>query len=177
MTIVLRTEGDPLTMMGTLREQVWSFDRQQPLANARTVEQVLAQSIAGPRFNMFLVAVLAGVALMLAAVGIYGVISYSVTQRTHEIGIRMALGATAANVLRLVVSHGMVLAGTGLAVGILGALATTRVMGTLLYGVTATDPVTYGALVLLLGLIAMIASFIPALRATKVDPVVALRDE
>ena len=177
MTVILRTEGDPLAMLGTLREQVWSFDRQQPLANARSVEQVLARSIAQPRFNMFLIAVLAGVALVLAAVGIYGVISYSVTQRTHEIGIRMALGATASNVLRLIVSHGMVLAGAGLAMGVLGALAATQVMSTLLYGVTATDPVTYVALVLLLGVIAMIASVIPALRATKVDPVVALRHD
>jgi putative ABC transport system permease protein len=177
MTIVLRTSGDPLAMLGTLRQQVWSFDRQQPLANARTVEQVLAQSIARPRFNTLLIAVLAGVALVLAAVGIYGVISYSVTQRTHEIGIRMAVGADASNVLRLVVGQGMVLAGIGLALGVVGALASTRILSTLLYGVTTTDPVTYVALVLLLGFVAMVASYIPALRAAKVDPVIALRSE
>ena len=164
-------------MANTLRQQVWSLDRQQPLHNVRTVAQVLAQSIARPRFNTLLITILAGVALVLAAVGIYGVISYSVTQRTHEIGVRMALGASSSNVLRLVVGQGMLLAGMGLAVGVLGAFAVTRIMGTLLYGVSANDPLTYIALVLLLGVIALVASYIPARRAMRVDPVVALRNE
>jgi len=177
LTIVLRTAGEPTSMANTLRQQVWSLDRQQPLHNVRTVAQVLAQSIARPRFNTLLITILAGVALVLAAVGIYGVISYSVTQRTHEIGVRMALGASSSNVLRLVVGQGMLLAGMGLAVGVLGAFAVTRIMGTLLYGVSANDPFTYIALVLLLGVIALIASYIPARRAMRVDPVVALRNE
>ena len=177
LTIVLRTAGEPTAMANTLRQQVWSLDRQQPLHNVRTVAQVLAQSIARPRFNTLLITILAGVALVLAAVGIYGVISYSVTQRTHEIGVRMALGASSSNVLRLVVGQGMLLAGMGLAVGVLGAFAVTRIMGTLLYGVSANDPFTYIALVLLLGVIALIASYIPARRAMRVDPVVALRNE
>ncbi len=177
LTIVLRTAGEPTAMANTLRQQVWSLDRQQPLHNVRTVEQVLAQSIARPRFNTLLITILAGVALVLAAVGIYGVISYSVTQRTHEIGVRMALGASSSNVLRLVVGQGMLLAGMGLAVGVLGAFAVTRIMGTLLYGVSANDPITYIVLVSLLGIIALVASYIPARRAMRVDPVVALRNE
>ncbi len=177
LTIVLRTAGEATSMANTLRQQVWSLDRQQPLHNVRTVAQVLAQSIARPRFNTLLITILAGVALVLAAVGIYGVISYSVTQRTHEIGVRMALGASSSNVLRLVVGQGMLLAGMGLAVGVLGAFAVTRIMGTLLYGVSANDPITYIALVLLLGVIALVASYIPARRAMRVDPVVALRNE
>jgi putative ABC transport system permease protein len=177
LTVVVRTTSEPTAFANTLRQQVLSFDPQQPVYNLRTVEQVLAKSIARPRFNTLLITVLAGVALVLAAVGIYGVISYSVTQRTHEIGVRMALGATAGNVLRLVVGHGMFIAGAGLIVGVLGALAVTRIMGTLLYGVSAWDPVTYSALVFLLGTIALIASYIPARRATKVNPVVALRHE
>jgi putative ABC transport system permease protein len=177
LTVILRTAGDPIAMANTLRQQVWSLDREQPLANTRTVEQVLANSIARPRFNTMLIGILAGVALLLATVGIYGVISYSVTQRTHEIGVRMALGATTGNVLRLVVGHGMFLASAGLALGVIGALAVTRIMSTLLYGVSATDPLTYIALVTLLGFIALIASYVPARRATKVDPVIALRHE
>ena len=164
-------------MANTLRQQVWSLDRQQPLHNVRTLEQVLAESIARPRFNTLLITILAGVAMVLAAVGIYGVISYSVTQRTHEIGVRMALGASASNVLRLVIGHGMLIAGIGLAVGVIGAFAVTRIMGSLLYGVSATDPLTYIVLVAALGIIALIASYIPARRAMRVDPVIALRNE
>ena len=177
LTVVMRTAGEPTAMVNTLRQQVWALDRQQPLHNVRTLEQVLSESIARPRFNTLLITILAGVALVLAAVGIYGVISYSVTQRTHEIGVRMALGASSGNVLRLVIGHGMLIAGIGLAVGVVGAFAVTRIMGTLLYGVSASDPVTYIVLVALLGLIALIASYIPARRAMRVDPVVALRNE
>jgi putative ABC transport system permease protein len=164
-------------MLGTVREKIWSLDRQQPLYNVRTAEQVLERSIARPRFNMLLITILASVALVLAAVGIYGVISYSVTQRTHEIGVRMALGASAGDVLKLVVGHGMILAGTGVVLGLLAAFAVTRIMATLLFGVTATDPVTYFGLALLIGIIALLACYIPARRATKVNPVAALRAE
>jgi putative ABC transport system permease protein len=126
---------------------------------------------------MLLISILAAVALVLAAVGIYGVISYSVTQRTHEIGIRMALGANARDVLKLVVGQGMLLAGVGLAVGLIAAFAVTRIMSSLLFAVSATDPVTYFGLALLLGLIAFFACYIPARRATKLNPVTALRTE
>ncbi|HEX4641165.1 MAG TPA: ABC transporter permease, partial [Chthoniobacterales bacterium] len=177
LTLVVQTAGEPTTMLGTVREKIWSLDRQQPLYNVRTAEQVLERSIARPRFNMLLITILASVALVLAAVGIYGVISYSVTQRTHEIGVRMALGASAGDVLKLVVGHGMILAGTGVVLGLLAAFAVTRIMATLLFGVTATDPVTYFGLALLIGIIALLACYIPARRATKVNPVAALRAE
>jgi putative ABC transport system permease protein len=176
-SLIVRTAAEPTTMLKTIREQIWALDRQQPLYNVRTVDQVLAESIARPRFNMLLITILAGVALVLAAVGIYGVISYSVSQRIHEIGVRMALGATAGDVQRLVVRQGMLLAGVGLGIGLLAAFGLTRVMGSLLFGVSVTDPVTYLGLALLLGLIALLACYIPARRATKVNPVVALRAE
>ncbi|HMJ07214.1 MAG TPA: FtsX-like permease family protein, partial [Chthoniobacterales bacterium] len=176
-SLIVRTAGEPTQMLTAIREQIWKLDRQQPLYNVRTVDQVLAQSIARPRFNMLLITILAGVALVLAAVGIYGVISYSVSQRIHEIGVRMALGATTGDVLRLVVGQGMLLAGIGLGVGLLAAFGLTRVMASLLFGVSVTDPITYGGLALLLGLIALLACYIPARRATKVNPVTALRAE
>jgi putative ABC transport system permease protein len=176
-SLIVRTAGEPTAMLRTMREQIWALDRQQPLYNVRTVDQVLAQSIARPRFNMLLITILAGVALVLAAVGIYGVMSYSVSQRSHEIGIRMALGATAGDVLRLVVRHGMMLAGIGLALGLLAAFGLTRIMSSLLFGISVTDPITYFGLALLLGAIAFLACYIPARRATKVNPVVALRAE
>jgi putative ABC transport system permease protein len=177
LTLTVQTAGEPNTMLGTVREKIWALDRQQPLYNVRTAEQVLEKSIARPRFNMLLITILASVALVLAAVGIYGVISYSVTQRTHEIGVRMALGASAADVLKLVVGQGMLLAGMGVGLGLLAAFAVTRIMTTLLFGVTATDPLTYFGLALLLGIIAFLACYIPARRATKVNPVTALRAE
>jgi putative ABC transport system permease protein len=177
LTLVVRTAAEPTAMLGAVRERIWALDRQQPLYNVRTAEQVLERSIARPRFNMLLITILASVALVLAAVGIYGVISYSVTQRTHEIGVRMALGASVGDVLKLVVGQGMLLAGIGVILGLVAAFAVTRIMATLLFGVTATDPVTYFGLALLLGLIALLACYIPARRATKVNPVTALRAE
>jgi putative ABC transport system permease protein len=176
-TLIVRTAGEPTAILGSVREQIWALDRQQPLYNVRTVEQVMAQAIARPRFNMLLISILAGVALVLAAVGIYGVISYSVSQRTHEIGVRMALGASASDVLKLVVGQGMLLAGIGLGVGLIAAFAVTRIMSSLLFAVSATDPLTYFGLALLLGAIAFLACYIPARRATKVNPVTALRAE
>jgi len=164
-------------MLSSVREKIWALDRQQPLYNVRTVDQVLAQAIARPRFNMLLISILAGVALVLASVGIYGVISYSVTQRTHELGVRMALGATTSDVLKLVIGQGMLLAGIGLGIGLVAAFAVTRIMASLLFGVSATDPLTYLGLAALLGAIAFLACYIPARRATKVDPVTALRAE
>jgi putative ABC transport system permease protein len=176
-TLIVRTAGDPTAMLKPVREQIWVLDRQQPLYNVRTVDQVLKEAIARPRFNMLLISILAAVALVLAAVGIYGVISYSVTQRTHELGVRMALGATTGDVLKLVVGQGMLLAGIGLGVGLVASFAITRIMATLLFGVSASDPVTYLGLAALLGLIALLACYIPARRATKVNPVTALRAE
>ncbi|MEN3368362.1 MAG: hypothetical protein V7609_505 [Verrucomicrobiota bacterium] len=176
-SLIVRTAGEPTAMLRSVREQIWALDRQQPLYNVRTVDQVLAQAIARPRFNMLLISILAGVALVLAAVGIYGVISYSVTQRTHEIGVRMALGANTSDVLKLVVGQGMLLAGAGLAIGLMAAFGVTRIMASLLFGVSATDPVTYLGLAALLGAIAFLACYIPARRATKVNPVTALRAE
>jgi putative ABC transport system permease protein len=164
-------------MLSSVREKIWALDRQQPLYNVRTVDQVLAQAVARPRFNMLLISILAGVALVLASVGIYGVISYSVTQRTHELGVRMALGATARDVLKLVIGQGMLLAGIGLGIGLVAAFAVTRIMASLLFGVSASDPLTYLGLAVLLGAIAFLACYIPARRATKVDPVTALRAE
>ncbi|MFL6591036.1 MAG: ABC transporter permease [Chthoniobacterales bacterium] len=176
-TLIVQTSAEPTTMLGTVREKIWSLDRQQPLFNVRTAEQVLEKSIARSRFNMLLITILAAVALVLATVGIYGVISYSVTQRTHEIGVRMALGASVGDVLKLVIGQGMLLAGAGIMLGLLGAFGLTRIMATLLFGVTASDPVTYFGLALLLSIVAFLACYIPARRAARVNPVAALRAE
>ncbi|MDQ3908529.1 MAG: ABC transporter permease, partial [Acidobacteriota bacterium] len=177
LTVVLRTEGAPLASVGALREQVLSLDRQQPLYNVRTAEQVMAESIARPRFNTLLIAIFAAVALALAAVGLYGVMSYTVTQRTHELGVRLALGAQPRDLLRLVVRQGMVLVGVGIGLGLIGALAATRLLRSLLFGVSDTDPMTFAGIALLLCLVALAACLVPARRATKVDPLIALRAE
>jgi putative ABC transport system permease protein len=175
--LVVRTDVDPTTLAATVRNTVWEIDKDQPVSNIRTMEEVLADSIARQRFSMLLLAIFASVALVLAAVGIYGVMSYSVAQRTHEIGIRMALGAQTGAVLKLAVAYGMKLVIIGIVVGFVAAFALTRVMSTLLFGVTATDPATFTLISLLLVLVAAIASYIPARRATKVNPIIALRYE
>ncbi len=177
MFLAVRTDSDPVGLTASVRNQVWAVDKDQPVVNIMTMEQRLADSVSRPRFNMFLLGVFAGVALVLAAVGIYGVISYGVTQRTHEIGIRMTLGAQAGNVLRLVVGQGMRLVLAGVLVGLLMSLALTWLMKGLLFGVSATDPLTFVLIAALLVTVALLACYLPARRATKVDPVVALRCE
>ena len=175
--LVVKTDIEPTSMAATVRNAVWEIDKDQPVSDIRTMEAILADSIARQRFSMLLLAIFAGVALILAAVGIYGVMSYSVAQRTHEIGIRMALGAQTGAVLKLAVGYGMKLVIIGIVVGLIAAFALTRLMSTLLFGVTATDPTTFTLISLLLVGVAALASYIPARRATKVDPIIALRYE
>jgi putative ABC transport system permease protein len=175
--LVVKTEGDPLALAGTVRQTVWEVDRDQPVSNVSTMEGVLAESIAKQRFSSLLFGIFAAVALVLAAVGIYGVMSYSMAQRTREIGIRMALGAQRRDVLRLAVGQGLRLVAVGVAVGLALALALSRVMTTLLFGVSATDPATLVTISAVLVAVALLASYIPARRATKVDPLIALRYE
>jgi len=175
--LVVKTDVDPASMAATVRKAVWDIDKDQPVSNIRTMEDILADSIARQRFSMLLLAIFAGVALVLAGVGIYGVMSYSVAQRTREIGIRMALGAQTGAVLKLAVGYGMKLVAVGIVTGLIAAFALTRVMATLLFGVTATDPATFTLISFLLVAVAALASYVPARRATKVDPITALRYE
>src|SRR5215213_7192598 len=177
VNLLVRTTVEPLSLAGGVRNQISALDKDQAVFNVRTMEQALAQSVAAHRFSMILLAVFALLALVLAAVGIYGVISYSVAQRTREVGIRMALGAKTIDVLNLVMRDGLKLVLIGIVVGIAGALLLTRLMATLLFGVTATDAVTYVTVALGLIIVALFACCIPARRATKVDPLVALRFE
>jgi putative ABC transport system permease protein len=175
--LVLRTAGDPTSIIGAVRKEVAAIDRDQPIASVRPMEQLMYESVAQPRFRTFLLGLFAALALVLAAVGIYGVMSYTVAQRTQEIGIRLALGAQARDVLRLVVRHGLSLAVIGIAIGVAGALALTRLMSNLLFEVNATDPMTFVSVSILLALVALVACYVPARRATRVDPLVALRYE
>ncbi|MGO9273142.1 MAG: ABC transporter permease [Terriglobia bacterium] len=176
-TLVVRSTGDPLKLVGLVEQAVWSVNKDQPVSNIRTLEQVLADSVAQPRIFSLLLGVFAGLALVLASVGIYGVVSYSVTQRTHEVGVRLALGAEQVDVLRLVVGQGILLTAIGLSIGLAGALALTRFLARFLYGVRPTDPITFVLVALTLFVVALLACYIPARRAAKVDPMVALRYE
>jgi putative ABC transport system permease protein len=178
MNVLVRTDArNALELTPTLRAQVKAFDPKQIIWRTRTFEELLGQSVAPRRFNMWLLGIFASVALILAAVGLYGVMSYSVSWRIHEIGIRMALGANRSNVLRLVVRQGMTLTLIGLAVGLVGAFSLSRVLRSLLFGVTPTDPLTFAGVSAVLIIVALLACLIPARRATRVDPIVALRTE
>jgi putative ABC transport system permease protein len=175
--LVIRTQNDPLSIVGAVRKEVQGLDPDQPIASVRKMSDWVDSSVAEPRYRTTLLGMFAALAVILAATGIYGVMSYSVAQRTHEIGVRMALGARQSDVLKLVVRQGMLLTIVGLILGLLGAFALTRVMASLLFGVTAKDPFTFTVVAALLTVVAFVACFIPARRATKVDPLVALRYE
>jgi putative ABC transport system permease protein len=175
--LVVATDVDPLTVAGSVRSAVWEVDKDQPVSDVNTMEEVLSESLARQRFSMLLLGIFAALALVLAAVGLYGVMSYTVAQRTREIGLRMALGAQRGDVLRLVVGQGLKLVLLGVVIGLVASVALTRVMTSLLFGVSATDPATLAAISLLLIAVAALASYIPARRATRVDPLIALRYE
>lgn len=177
MYLAVRADGNSEALAGQVKTHIWSVDKQIPVTKLRTMTDVMAASLEAQRFTMTLMGIFAAVALVLAAIGIYGVISYSVTQRTHEIGIRMALGAETGDVLRIVLRQGLQLAGIGVALGIGAAFALTRVMSSLLFGVSATDPVIFASISIILTGVALGATFIPARRAAKVDPMIALRYE
>jgi len=177
LTLALRTAPEPLSVVSAVRAQVAGPTEDQPIFGVQTMEQIISDSLAERRFTMLLLIIFASTALALAAVGIYGVMSYAVSRRTHELGVRLALGASRREILRLVVGEGMVLAAIGTVVGLTAALGLTRLMASLLYGVRPADPTTLAAVSLLLGGIALLACYIPAWRATKVDPLVALRYE
>ena len=177
LTIVVRTSGDPLALAPAVRQAIWTVENDRPIYGIRTMDQVISASVAQPRFRAMLLGLFAGLALLLAAVGIYGVISYAVAQRTQEIGIRVALGASRSSVLCLVMGQGMRLAVSGLALGLAGAWAGTRWISTLLFGIRPAEPAVVAGLVVLLAVVALAACWAPARRATRVDAVVALRQE
>jgi predicted permease len=177
MTVALRTDGDPLALAAPARAAVRDLDPDQPIASVRRMDDLLAAATARYRFNLLLLSLFAASALLLAAVGLYGVISQLVAQRTREIGIRLALGAEPRRVLRLVLGEGLRLAAAGLAVGVAAALLASRVMATLLFEVRATDALVYASVPLLLAAVALLATYIPARRATRVDPTISMRYE
>ncbi|HSE98648.1 MAG TPA: FtsX-like permease family protein, partial [Blastocatellia bacterium] len=177
MYLAVRASGDPVSYAAGVRSQAIAIDKDQPVADIATMESRLADSLARPRFSTVLLGIFAGLALLLAAVGLYGVMSYAVSQRTQEIGIRMALGARPFDVLKMIVRQGMMLTGGGVGIGLVGAFFLTKLMSSLLYGVSATDPGTFTLISLILTGVAFVACYIPARRAMKLDPMISLRYE
>jgi len=176
-TLIARTQTEPLNLANAVRSAVWSVDKDQPVWKVRTMEFLLDRSANQNSFVILLLSVFSILALLLAAVGIYGVISYSVSQRTQEIGVRLALGAQKNDIYKLVVGQGMILTLLGIAAGLLASWGLTRFLSDLLFGVSATDPLTFAGISLLLTVVAMLACYLPARRAMKVDPLIALRYE
>ncbi len=177
MALVVRTTSDPNSLAGAVRGAIKTLDSDLPVFRVRTMDQFVADSMMQRRFALLLIGVFAGLAMLLAGIGLYGVMAYSVTQRTHELGLRMALGAQRSDVLKLVVRQGMLLAAIGLGIGVAFALLLSRAMKTMLFNVSATDPLIYLLIATTLAAVALFACLIPARRATKVDPMVALRYE
>ena len=177
MFVVVRTSVEPSSVAASVRRAAAEVDKSAAVSDVNTMEHIVSAAVTQPRFNLFLLGLFSGIALLLSAAGIYGVTAYSVTQRTHEFGIRMALGAQVGDVLRMILRQGLLLISTGVAVGLLASFALTRLLRSLLFGVSATHPLTFVAITLLLMLVALLACYIPARRATKVDPLVALRYE
>ena len=177
MTVIVKGSGDPNQLIALARQQVKALDPDQPIYSPRTMGDIRAESVAPERLNLTLLSLFAGIAFVLAIVGIYGVMSYSVTQRTHEIGIRMAIGASRADVFKMILGHGMKLTLIGVGIGLVGAFALTRLMATMLFGVEPTDATTFGTIAVLLVSVALLACFIPGRRATKVEPTISLRYE
>jgi len=177
MAILVRTTVDPLSLAGAVRQAVLSIDPNQPISNISTLEKLVNESIAQRRLNMLLMGLFGGLAMLLSAVGIYGLLSHAVTQRTQEMGIRMALGAQVSDVLKLVLRQGMMLALAGEVIGLIAAFALTRLIRGLLFGVTPNDATTFVVVAGVLAIVALLACYLPARRATKVDPLIALRYE
>jgi putative ABC transport system permease protein len=177
MTLVLRSRGEPSAFSQAIRQQLNAIDPDLPMYSVRTMDERVTESLARRRFSMILLGLLAGAALALATIGIYGVMAFLVNQGRREIGIRMALGATQHEILKLVVFKGMTLAGSGVAIGLAAALVFTRLMRSLLFGINAADPATFGAISLLLTLVALLAVYIPARHAARIEPIVCLRSE
>ncbi len=176
-SVVLRSGVSPLALVGTIREAIHALDSDQVIYNARTMDDTVADSLAARRFSVILLGIFAGIALLLATIGIYGVVSYLVGQRTHEIGIRMALGAQRQDILRMVFREGGKMALPGIVMGLAASFALTRLMASMLFGVSATDPLTFASVVVILLGVALLACYVPARRAMRVDPMVALRHE
>lgn len=177
MTFVVRAQGQPNDAVASVRSALFAIDPALPLANVRPMSDVAAAAVGQPRFTTLVMSFFAGLAFFLAALGLYGILAYSVEQRVREIGVRMALGAPNREIFRLIVGNGMALALLGIVIGVPAALAITRSMRDQLTGIASTDPLTYGGVIGVMALSALLASYLPARRATRIDPIVALRNE